>query len=186
MIIVAWMSIIESVSNITKEGNGIKYKNRRRTMDGYINIDKITWENETFPSDKFDYVKKELLAKLNIIREDLSQNYGPCIKRPKIFLANCLQFDEYFTDQILVIDWITKLQKEGYPEGIEEPESKLVTIIERVRAQTRNVISRRNPRDTKLNYDQIFKKQLTFRIKLEPGHVRYRLTVLMKKSQTED
>ncbi len=95
-------------------------------------------------------------------------------------------YQEYFTDQILVIDWITKLQKEGYPEGIEEPESKLVTIIERVRAQTRNVISRRNPRDTKLNYDQIFKKQLTFRIKLEPGHVRYRLTVLMKKSQTED
>ena len=28
---VAWLSIIEDVSNIKKEGNGIKYKNRKRT-----------------------------------------------------------------------------------------------------------------------------------------------------------
>ena len=95
-------------------------------------------------------------------------------------------YQQYFTDQKLVIDWISKLRKEGYPEGVEEPESKLVTIIDRVNRQTQARISRRNPRDTKLNYDQIFKQQLTFQIKLEPGHVEYRLVILMEKSQTDN
>ena len=37
VLFVAWLSIIEDVSNIKKEGNGIKYKNRKRTPNGYIN-----------------------------------------------------------------------------------------------------------------------------------------------------
>ena len=40
VLFVAWLSIIEDVSNIKKEGNGIKYKNRKRTPNGYINIEK--------------------------------------------------------------------------------------------------------------------------------------------------
>lgn len=33
-----YLTILEGVSNCYKEGNGIKYKNRRRTKDGYVEI----------------------------------------------------------------------------------------------------------------------------------------------------
>ncbi|ANI91364.1 hypothetical protein [Dietzia timorensis] len=38
---VAWVSILEGVSNTFKEGNGIKYRNRKRTKNGYV---QVPWE----------------------------------------------------------------------------------------------------------------------------------------------
>lgn len=97
---VAWLSIIESVSNFKKEGNGIKYKNRKRTPKGYINIDKLVWESEVFPSDKFKFVKDKLVEKIEIIREDLNNNYGNCNLEPKIYNGSCVEFNDYFNDEI--------------------------------------------------------------------------------------
>lgn len=97
---VAWLAIIENVSNIKKEGNGIKYKNRKRTQNGYINIDKEVWEKQVFPYDKFSFVKTKLLNHLEIIAEDLKSNYGICEKQPQIFKGSCLEFDKFFSDEI--------------------------------------------------------------------------------------
>lgn len=97
---VAWLSIVEDVSNIKKEGNGIKYKNRRRTATGYVNIEKEVWEQKNFPDDKFNFVKKKLLGQLNVILDDVQFKYGPCVKKPEIFLGSCLDFDKYFSDEI--------------------------------------------------------------------------------------
>lgn len=96
----AWLSIIENVSNIKKEGNGIKYKNRKRTPHGYISIDKEIWEKQNFPVDKFNFVKNNILRQLEIILNDLRFNYGKCEKKPKIFNSSCLDFDKFFTDEI--------------------------------------------------------------------------------------
>ena len=97
---VAWLAIIEEVSNIKKEGNGIKYKNRKRTSSGYINIDKDVWEKQVFPEDKYSFVKTKLVKHLGIILEDLKNNFGICEKQPQIFKGNCLEFDNYFSDEI--------------------------------------------------------------------------------------
>lgn len=97
---VAWLSIIEVVSNIKKEGNGIKYKNRKRTPGGYININKETWEKQVFPVDKFNFVKSKLLRHLEIMLSDIKQNYGLIEKQPKIFQGSCLEFDKLFSDEI--------------------------------------------------------------------------------------
>lgn len=97
---VAWLSIIEDVSNIKKEGNGIKYKNRKRTPNGYVNIDKDVWEKQVFPEDKFSFVKTKLINHLAIISEDINYNYGHCEKRPSIFKGSCLDFDKLFSDEI--------------------------------------------------------------------------------------
>ncbi|MBU2507521.1 MAG: site-specific DNA-methyltransferase [Bacteroidetes bacterium] len=96
----AWLAIIEKVSNVKKEGNGIKYKNRIRTPSGYINIDKEEWEENVFPEDKFKYVKNVLVAHLNVIFNDIKNHYGECDKPPKFFNGNCLNFTEYFKDDI--------------------------------------------------------------------------------------
>ena len=97
---VAWLAIIEDVSNIKKEGNGIKYKNRKRTPNGYINIDKDIWEKQVFPENKFQFVKTKLINHLDIILEDLKNNFGNSEKQPQIFKGNCLEFDKYFSDEI--------------------------------------------------------------------------------------
>lgn len=97
---VAWLSIIEDVSNIKKEGNGIKYKNRKRTPNGYINIEKEVWEKQAFPEDKFNFVKTKLLKHLEIISLDIKSSYGLCEKQPLIFQGSCLEFDNFFSDEI--------------------------------------------------------------------------------------
>lgn len=97
---VAWLSIIEEVSNIKKEGNGIKYKNRKRTPNGYINIDKEVWEKQVFPEDKFNFVKSKLVNHLEIILNDIKNYFGANEKQPKIFKGSCLEFDKLFSDEI--------------------------------------------------------------------------------------
>lgn len=100
LIFIAWLSIIEEVSNIKKEGNGIKYKNRKRTPKGYIYIDKDDWEKQVFPKDKFNLVKTKLVKKLEIIFSDIKNNYGNCEMQPNIFIGSCLEFDKLFSDEI--------------------------------------------------------------------------------------
>ena len=97
---VAWLSIIEEVSNIKKEGNGIKYKNRKRTPYGYINIDKELWEAQVFPDDKFSFVKFKLLRKLEMIINDIKYRYGNSNKKPAIIEGDCLNFDQMITSEI--------------------------------------------------------------------------------------
>ncbi len=97
---VAWLAIIEDVSNIKKEGNGIKYKNRKRTSNGYINIDKEAWEKQAFPDDKFSFIKLRLVKQLNLISEDINHNFGSCNNQPQIFRGSCLEFDKFFSNEI--------------------------------------------------------------------------------------
>ncbi len=97
---VAWLSMIEEVSNIKKEGNGIKYKNRKRTPNGYINIDKDIWEKQVFPDDKFNFVKSKLVNRLEVVLMDIKDYYGNCEKQPNIFKGSCLEFDKMFSDEI--------------------------------------------------------------------------------------
>ena len=100
LVFVAWLSIVEAVSNIKKEGNGIKYRNRRRTPTGYVYIEKEVWEQTHFPDDKFGFVKTKLLSRLRIILADLQSNYGPCTAKPEVFMGSCLDFEQYFSDEV--------------------------------------------------------------------------------------
>ncbi len=97
---VAWLAIIEDVSNIKKEGNGIKYKNRKRTPTGYINIDKEVWERQTFPEDKFSFVKTKLIRHLEIILVDIKNMSDSFKKLPNIFYGSSLDFDKFFPEKI--------------------------------------------------------------------------------------
>jgi hypothetical protein len=97
---VAWLAIIEDVSNIKKEGNGIKYKNRKRTPTGYINIAKEVWEKQAFPEDKFSYVKTKLIRHLEIKLTDIKNMSGTFEKLPNIFYGSSLDFDEFFSEKI--------------------------------------------------------------------------------------
>lgn len=70
-IFVAWLSILEGVSNVYKEGNGLKYRNRKRTDLGYIPLNMEDWQAAVFPEDRFSFVKERLFKKLSEMVGDL-------------------------------------------------------------------------------------------------------------------
>lgn len=67
---VAWLSILEGVSNVYKEGNGIKYRNRKRLPTGYITIPDEEWQNKLFPEDKFEFPKTRVLEQVSLMIGD--------------------------------------------------------------------------------------------------------------------
>lgn len=67
---VAWLSILEGVSNVYKEGNGIKYRNRKRLPTGYITIPDSEWQLHLFPEDKFEFPKNRVLEQLSLMIKD--------------------------------------------------------------------------------------------------------------------
>jgi DNA modification methylase len=67
----AWLSILEDVSNVYKEGNGIKYRNRKRTPAGYIPIPLERWQASAFPDDKHEFVLSRFAKHLGLMIDDL-------------------------------------------------------------------------------------------------------------------
>ncbi len=68
---VAWLSILEGVSNVYKEGNGIKYKNRKRTENGYITVDLAEWAAASLPEDRLAFVRERLSHKCKDMLADI-------------------------------------------------------------------------------------------------------------------
>ena len=71
LVLIAWLSIMDDVSDVKKEGKGLKDRYRKRTSKGYIDIPKSVWENEHFPADRFRFVVDKIVEKLNIILYDI-------------------------------------------------------------------------------------------------------------------
>lgn len=97
---VAWLNIIEQISNIKKEGNGIKYKHRKRTPSGYVLIPRKEWENQHFPEDRFEYVKRVFSSHARLMVEDLKTCYGAIAQPPTIYEGSCLDIDKFIKEDI--------------------------------------------------------------------------------------
>lgn len=67
-----WISILEEVSNVYREGNGIKYRNRVRRGNLYTTTPYDVWQAKRFPADKFKYVREELSKQLRMMVEETS------------------------------------------------------------------------------------------------------------------
>ena len=81
---VGWLSILEGVSNVFKEGNGIKYRNRKRTPRGYITIPDEQWQAaRQFPSDKFRFVFDRFKQRIDQMLSDLED---PASRRPSSYV----------------------------------------------------------------------------------------------------
>lgn len=73
-LLLGWISVLESVSNTYKEGNGIKYKNKKRTPKGYITLPDSEWQSKYFPSaDRIAFVRKVFTEKLNTMILDVEK-----------------------------------------------------------------------------------------------------------------
>ena len=96
---ISWLATIEDVSDVKKEGNGLKYRYRKRTKNGYIDIPKSEWENIHYPGDRFLLVKNKIIDKLKTVQEDIQKNYGIVNNKPEILNGDCLLLDKLTSKQ---------------------------------------------------------------------------------------
>ncbi len=66
----AWLATLEGMSNVYREGNGVKYRNRLRRGNLYTVRPYDQWQAEHFPPDKFAYVRGEVLSHLELMLDE--------------------------------------------------------------------------------------------------------------------
>lgn len=66
----AWVAILERVGSYFKEGNGIKYRNRRRIRGGYVRRPEGRWQEERFGPDQRQCVLDTYLTQLQMMLHD--------------------------------------------------------------------------------------------------------------------
>jgi site-specific DNA-methyltransferase (adenine-specific) len=70
-LLLAWMSILQGVGSYFKEGNGIKYRNRKRNRDGYVARPDGQWQFERFGADQEAFVRAAFRAKVTEMLADV-------------------------------------------------------------------------------------------------------------------
>ena len=63
-LLLAWLAILQDVGSYFKEGNGIKYRNRKRRRDGYVPRPDGQWQLERFGPDQPAFVRAAFRGKL--------------------------------------------------------------------------------------------------------------------------
>lgn len=70
-LLLAWLSILQDVGSYFKEGNGIKYRNRRRQAGGYVARPEGRWQLERFGADQGAFVRAAFRARLGEMLDDV-------------------------------------------------------------------------------------------------------------------
>jgi hypothetical protein len=70
-LLLAWLSILQEVGSYFKEGNGIKYRNRKRRKGGYVARPDGQWQLERFGADQEAFVFAAFRAKLTEMLADV-------------------------------------------------------------------------------------------------------------------
>ena len=91
-LLAGWLSVLERVSNVFKEGNGIKYRNRKRTPNGYVTIE---WENcAVFVEDSFSNLQLNLLDQYNQMLHDVKTGQND-LEEPKVIEDSALEISKH-------------------------------------------------------------------------------------------
>lgn len=66
----AWVSVLEKTGSYFKEGNGIKYRNKKRLKTGYIRRLEGQWQYERFGRDQKQFVLDIFCSQVRMMLED--------------------------------------------------------------------------------------------------------------------
>ncbi|NNU61715.1 hypothetical protein [Ochrobactrum soli] len=90
---VCWLAILEDVSNVYREGNGVKYRNRVRRGNEYTTVPYDVWASQRFPEDKFAFVKDSYFQKLEIALADIEMQRVSC--EPSVIEGDSLSLGRF-------------------------------------------------------------------------------------------
>lgn len=85
----AWLSILEDCSNVFKEGNGLKYRSKKRAPGKYVDIPAHVWIAGHFGTDVREFVRNRWVVATEAIYQDLSAR-SPGWRSPRVIEASCL------------------------------------------------------------------------------------------------
>jgi hypothetical protein len=91
LLMLVWLSILEDASNTFKEGNGLKYRNKRRRPGTYATIPTRVWKRAYFGRDIRQFVEALWVKKCGEIAGDLEAFQFPKGYTPEIRTGSCLQ-----------------------------------------------------------------------------------------------
>ena len=94
----AFLSIIESVSNTFKEGNGLKYRFTKRTDKGYIRLPIEKWYQENLPQNKSEFVIKKFIEKVNLMTRDV-RNFVGNYSKIKVIQGDARKISSYIKNK---------------------------------------------------------------------------------------
>jgi hypothetical protein len=69
-LLMCWLSALEPCGSFFKEGNGIKYRRRKRTSNGYVLRPEGDWQRERFGSDQRRFVREAFRGAVEMVVED--------------------------------------------------------------------------------------------------------------------
>lgn len=69
-LLLAWVAVLEKVGSYFKEGNGIKYRNKKRQLGRYGNRPDGEWQLKRFGQNQRDFVLKALNEQLSSMLQD--------------------------------------------------------------------------------------------------------------------
>ncbi len=90
LLVLAWLSILEDASNAFKEGNGLKYKNKKRKPGRYETIPDRVWIPKYFGRSVREFVERLWISKCEQIAQDLSTQHLSKWSAPIIRTSSCL------------------------------------------------------------------------------------------------
>lgn len=90
----AWVAILEGVGSYFKEGNGIKYRNRKRLKSGYVLREEGRWQRERFGPDQGRFVVEAYLARLRMMLRDAEYWRRGRWKDQQVIEGNVLEMDQ--------------------------------------------------------------------------------------------
>jgi len=91
LLLLSWLNILEKCSNTYKEGNGLKYRNKRRRPDAYETLPDNIWIPKYFGPSIGKFVKDTWKRQCEMVIEDL--HFIPsikCKKQPRVINSSCL------------------------------------------------------------------------------------------------
>lgn len=91
LLFLAWLSILEDASNVFKEGNGLKYRNKRRKPGRYETLPDRKWIPRYFGNDIRGFVERLWRIKCEQIAEDIEAfRFAPGFT-PQLRTGSCLE-----------------------------------------------------------------------------------------------
>jgi site-specific DNA-methyltransferase (adenine-specific) len=93
LLLLAWLSILEPASNAFKEGNGLKYRNKKRRPGKYQTLLDRIWIPRYFGPSVREFVINLWRTKCEQIAHDISQFPFEQMRPPIIKTGSCLEKD---------------------------------------------------------------------------------------------
>ena len=102
LLLLCWLNILEGCSNIFKEGNGIKYRNKKRRPGKYETVSDEIWIPRHFGPSVRAFVRRQWRDQCLTVSSDLQEVVGRSRSKIEILERSCL--DTTITEQVQSCD----------------------------------------------------------------------------------